>query len=116
MSNLIESAKASGEVVNEIWTRLFSTHNEGSDITILLAEYAKENSKREALITALVKMYEEEITKLKRDVSVDELSMEQKATIKTEMRVLEEICDENFRACSALESADSINPTLFKKM
>ena len=32
------------------------------------------------------------------------------------MRILEEICDQNIRGCSVLESAESINPTLFKEM
>jgi hypothetical protein len=52
--------------------KLVSTHNECGDITTLLADYAKQNSKRETLTTAVVKMYEAEITKLKGDVCVHE--------------------------------------------
>ena len=96
--------------------KLVSTHNECGDITKLLADYAKQNSKRETLTTAVVTMYEAEITKLKEDVYVNQLSVNQKAKIKTEMMVLEEICDQNIRGCSVLESAESINPTLFKEM
>lgn len=47
---------------------------------------------------------------------MNQLSVNQKAKIKTEMRILEEICDQNIRGCSVLESAESINPALFKEM
>ena len=75
ISNLIEDLKDCTAVANEIWVKLVSTHNYSGDITKLLADYAKQNSKRETLTTAVVKMYEAEVTKLKGDVYVNQLSM-----------------------------------------
>ena len=79
ISNLIEDLSDCTAAANEIWVKLVFIHNECGDITKLLADYAKQNSKRETLTTAVVKMYEAEITKLKGDVCVNQLSVNQKA-------------------------------------
>ena len=61
-------------------------------------------------------MYEAEIQKLKQDVNASQLTEQQKASIKSEMRLLERIWDKNIRGSSVLESSSNINPMLFKEI
>ena len=65
ISKLINTLKASGDMVDSIWIRLNSTYNKGDDISSLLAEYTRENTRRDNYINILVNMYETEIQKLK---------------------------------------------------
>ncbi len=103
-------------MVNNIWTQLNSTYNKGDDISNLLTEFMRENSRRDNYINILVNMYEAEIQKLKEDTNANQLTEQQKATIKSEMRLLDGICDKNIRGSSVLESPCNINPTLFKEI
>ena len=48
--------KTSNGIMDEIWNRLLSTHNEGGDVTKLLADYAKESGIRDDYLTALAIM------------------------------------------------------------
>ena len=116
MTKLVVDLQVCDEDVQETWTRLIATHNEGSDITTLLAQYTKKIGDKDALIAAIVTAYEAEITKLKDGDFAGQLSGEQKAKIKTEMRLLEDICDQNIRECSILESEESINLELFHQI
>lgn len=116
ISKLINTLKASGDMVDSIWIRLNSTYNKGDDISSLLAEYTRENTRRDNYINILVNMYEAEIQKLKQDVNASQLTEQQKASIKSEMRLLEHICDKNIRGSSVLESSSNINPMLFKEI
>ena len=116
ISKLINTLKASGDMVDSIWIRLNSTYNKGDDISSLLAEYTRENTRRGNYINILVNMYEAEIQKLKQDVNASQLTEQQKASIKSEMRLLEHICDKNIRGSSVLESSSNINPMLFKEI
>ena len=116
ISKLINTLKASGDMVDSIWIRLNSTYNKGDDISSLLAEYTRENTRRDSYINILVNMYEAEIQKLKQDVNLSQLTEQQKASIKSEMRLLERICDKNIRGSSVLESSSNINPMLFKEI
>ena len=61
-------------------------------------------------------MYEAEIQKLKDDINASQLTEQQKATIKGEMRLSEDICDKNIRGSSVLESSGNVNPMLFKEI
>jgi hypothetical protein len=103
-------------MANNIWTRLKSAYNKGDDITNLLAEYTRENSRKDNYINILVNMYEAEIQKLKEDINASQLTEQQKAAIKSEMKLLEDICDKNIRGSSILESSGNINPMLFKEI
>ena len=114
MTKLVEDLQNCDQHVQEIWARLVSSHNERSDISGLLAEYTKGNSKKDTLIAAIVTTYQMEIVRQKETHTTDHLSEEQKTKIKTEMRELEDISDKNIRGCSVLESAESINPLLFQ--
>jgi hypothetical protein len=89
-------------------------YNEGDDVTSLLAEYTRENSRRDNYMNILVNMYEAEIQTLKGDINPSQLTEQHKATIKSEMRLLEDICDKNIIGSSILESSGNINPMLFK--
>ena len=85
ISKLINTLKASGDMIDNIWIRLNSTYNKGDDICSLLAEYTRENSRRDNYINILVNMYEAEIQKLKQDINASRLTEQQKASIKREM-------------------------------
>ena len=61
-------------------------------------------------------MYEAEIQKLKQDVNASQLTEQQKASIKSEMRLLEHIFEKNISGSSVLESSSNINPMLFKDL
>ena len=115
ISKLINTLKASGDMIDSIWIRLNSTYNKGDDICSLLAEYTRENS-RDNYINILVNMYEAEIQKLKQDINASRLTEQQKASIKREMRLLEHICDKDIRGGSVLDSSININPMLFKEI
>ena len=91
MSNL----EVSDLVLNEMWETILSMYNDGSDITGKLAEYAKESNNREQHIDTLINIYKREIVKLGNDISKTALSDSQKNTVKSEMKVLEDICDTN---------------------
>ena len=91
MSNL----EVSYLVLNEMWETILSMYNDGSDITGKLAEYAKESNNREQHIDTLINIYKREIVKLGNDISKTALSDSQKNTVKSEMKVLEDICDTN---------------------
>ena len=116
ISKLINTLKASGDMVDSIWVPLNSTYHKGDDIISLLAEYTRENTRRDNYINILVNMYEIEIQKLKQDVYASQLTEQQKASIKSEMRLLEHICDKNICGSSVLESSSNINPMLFKEI
>ena len=104
--------------VQETRARLIATHNEGGHVTALLAQYTKKNGDKDALIAAIVTAYKAEITKLKDGDFAGELSVsgEPKAKIKTEMRLFQDICGQNIRGCSVLESEESINLELFNQI
>lgn len=116
MDNLLKNLQISDQVVDQIWSSLVSTYNDGGDISALLAEYARESQTRDRHVKTLVKMYEVDVMKLKSDIPKDNLSKHQKATIKYEMKVLEGLCDKNIRGSSAQESSDNISPSLFKEI
>ena len=102
MSNL----EVSDLVLNEMCETILSMYNDGSDITGKLAEYAKESNNREQHIDTLINIYKREIVKLGND--------SQKNTVKSEMKVLEDICDTNIRGSSVHDASSTINVTLFK--
>ena len=87
MSNL----EVSDLVLNEMWETILSMYNDGSDITGKLAEYAKESNNREQHIDTLINIYKREIVKLGNDIPKTALSDSQKNTVKSEMKVLEDI-------------------------
>ena len=99
--------------MQETWARLIATHNEGGHITALMAQYTKKNGDKDALIAGIVTAYKAEIIKLKDGDFAGQLSGEPKAKIKTEMRLFEDVCDQNIRGCSVLETEESINLELF---
>ena len=110
MSNL----EVSDLVLNEMWETILSMYNDGSDITGKLAEYAKESNNREQHIDTLINIYKREIVKLGNDIPKTALSDSQKNTVKSEMKVLEDICDTNIRGSSVHDVSSTINVTLFK--
>ena len=114
----VDDLLACDEDVQETWARLIATHNEGGHVTALLAQYSKKNGDKDALIAAIVTAYKAEITKLKDGDFAGELSVsgEPKAKIKTEMRLFQDICGQNIRGCSVLESEESINLELFNQV
>ena len=79
----------------------------------MIMDYTRETQTRDRLLKTLVNIYETEIAKLK--VPKEHLTTRQKATIKTEMKVLEGICDNNTRDGSAQEAFDNISPSLFEE-
>ena len=92
---MLSNLEVSDLVLNEMWETILSMYNDGSDITGKLAEYAKESNNREQHIDTLINIYKREIVKLGNDISKTALSDSQKNTVKSEMKVLEDICDTN---------------------
>ena len=101
-------------VVSQVWSSIVSMYNEGGDISGLLADYAKESQKREGHTNNVVKMFKEEIKKLKHNVPDNTLSDKQKYTIKLEMKEFENICDSGIRGSSVLNVSDTIDASLFE--
>ena len=92
---MLSNLEVSDLVLNEMWETILSMYNDGSDITGKLAEYAKESNNREQHIDTLINIYKREIVKLGNDIPKTALSDSQKNTVKSEMKVLEDICDTN---------------------
>jgi hypothetical protein len=111
IANLLRNLQVSDSVMNELWAVIMSTYNQGGDISVILAQYARESQTRERHVSFLLKMYQEEIQKLKCDIPTKTLSNKQKNTIKEEMKVLEKICDANIRGSSEDDPSTNI---LFK--
>ena len=63
-----------------------ATYNAGGDISEKLVEYTKESQSRESCIATLVKLYQEEIQKLKCDIPKNTLSQKQKNAVRQEIK------------------------------
>ena len=113
MVNLKANLQTSEQVMCQIWSALVAANSKGQDISSMIMDYTRETQTRDRLLKTLVNIYETEIAKLK--VPKEHLTTRQKATIKTEMKVLEGICDNNTRDGSAQEAFDNISPSLFEE-
>ena len=116
INNLLSKCclEVSDLVLNEMWETILSMYNDGSDITGKLAEYAKESNNREQHIDTLINIYKREIVKLGNDIPKTALSDSQTNTVKSEVKVLEDICDTDIRGSSVHDASSTINVTLFK--
>lgn len=113
MVNLKANLQTSEQVMCQIWSALVAANSKGQDISSMIMDYTRETQTRDRLLKTLVNIYETEIAKLK--VPHEHLTTHQKVTIKTEMKVLEGVCDNNIRDGSAQEAFDNISPSLFQE-
>ena len=110
MTNL----EMSNSVMTQIWTAIIATHNAGGNISEKLVEYTKEAQSRDSCIATLIKLYQEEIQKLKCNIPKNTLSRKQKNAVGQEMKILKDICDKKIRRSSVKDVSANITPSIFK--
>ena len=113
--HLPQNLQASERAICQIWSALVETNNKGKGITKLIIDYTAGAKIRDSLLKTLIIAYESEISRLKMEGSHDQLSKQQKSSIREEMKVLEGLCNTNIRDGSSQEAYDSVSAYLFKE-
>ena len=77
----------------------------------MIVEYTREAQTRDKLLKTLVNDYEAEILRRRSSFSKDHLSSRQKSTIREEINVLEDLCNNKIRDGSAQEAYENTSAT-----
>ncbi|CAB4014549.1 Hypothetical predicted protein, partial [Paramuricea clavata] len=117
INNLKIMIAATDEVMTQIWDKTSEMTAENQELSELMEEYAREARERDALFSSLVKVYENELVRLRSQQNHDTLSEKQRRIIIEEFKILEAITCTGVRTTfdKTLPDEQVLNDSFFKE-